>query len=64
MSLRESSLLNTLNISLTIKLSSPKAERLEGQAIQDISAGGTSIPGCEPGYIALWATNFAGQVNN
>ena len=64
MRLRESSLFNTLNIPLTIKLSSPKTEHLVEQAIQDISAGGTSIPGCEPGYIALWATNFAGQVNN
>ena len=40
----------------------PKSDQLPEQAIQDISAGGTSIPGQPPGYVALWAVNFAGQV--
>lgn len=45
-----------------IKLSPPDTEDLTKRAIQDISAGGTSIPGSEAGYIALWAVNFAGKV--
>jgi tectonin beta-propeller repeat-containing protein 1 len=46
-----------------VKLKSPDTEELVEKAIQDLSAGGTSMPGCEPGYIALWAVNFAGQVD-
>ena len=46
-----------------MKLKSPDTEELVEKAIQDLSAGGTSMPGCEPGYIALWAVNFAGQVD-
>ena len=49
--------------SFSIKISLPNTEELVERAVQDISAGGMSIPGCEPGYIALWACNFAGQVH-
>ena len=47
---------------LFFKLRPPDTEQLVEQAIQDICAGGMSIPGVESGYIALWAVNFAGQV--
>ena len=55
--------LTRLFFSITCKLSSPDTEELVERAIQDISAGGMSIPGCVAGgYIALWAVNFAGRV--
>ena len=40
-----------------------KTKQLVEGLISDIAAGGVSIPGSDPGYIALWAVNFAGQVN-
>ena len=44
------------------KITPPDRELLVEKAIQDIAVGGTTIPGVEPDYIALWAVNFAGQV--
>ncbi|XP_028395242.1 tectonin beta-propeller repeat-containing protein 1-like [Dendronephthya gigantea] len=50
------------NLEKWIKISSPATDLLVERAIQDIAIGGMAIPGCESGYIALWAVNFAGQV--
>ena len=32
------------------------------EPFQDISVGGTSIPGSNPSYLALWAVTFQGKV--
>ena len=32
------------------------------QPFQDIAVGGMSIPGHEPGYLAVWAVTFQGKV--